>query len=111
MQLSAVLGWLFVSALLEAGGDAFVRAGLRTPSALTRALLFAVGGIVLFGYGYFVNAVPWDFGRVLGLYLVFFFVVAQLISWLVFGQPPSRGVLLGGVFIVLGGVIIAWSTS
>jgi hypothetical protein len=42
MQLSAVLAWLFVSALLEAGGDALVRAGLRALSALRRALLFAV---------------------------------------------------------------------
>jgi len=45
-----------------------------------------------------------------GIYVVFFFVVAQLISWLFFGQPPTtRGVLLGGAFIVTGGVIMtAW---
>jgi small multidrug resistance family-3 protein len=57
-----------------------------------------------------VNAPPWDFGRLLGIYVVFFFVIAQLISWLVFNQPPSRGVWVGGAFVVLGGVIISvWS--
>jgi small multidrug resistance family-3 protein len=109
MKLPMVLAWLFVSALLEASGDALVRAGLRGPSGLMRFLNFLAGGVVLFGYGYLVNVVPWDFGRVLGLYIVFFFVVAQVIAWLVFGQAPSRGLLLGGAFIVIGGAIIATS--
>jgi small multidrug resistance family-3 protein len=57
-----------------------------------------------------VNKPDWDFGRLLGIYVVFFFVVAQIISWLAFNQPPSRAVLLGGAFIVIGGVIMsAWS--
>jgi drug/metabolite transporter (DMT)-like permease len=62
---------------------------------------------VLFSYGWAVNAPPWDFGRLLGLYVVFFFLFAQLISWLVFKQPPSAGVLMGGCLIVAGGIIIA----
>ena len=48
----------------------------------------------------------WDFGRLLGVYVVFFFVVAQLISWLVFHQPPSTAVLVGGAFIVVGGAVM-----
>ena len=59
------------------------------------------------GYGYTVNAPPWHFGRLLGLYVVFFFVIAQGISWLVFHQPPSVQVLIGGAFIVTGGLVIA----
>jgi len=49
---------------------------------------------VLFAYGGVVNA-PWDFGRLLGVYVVFFFVVAQAIAWAVFGQVPSPRLLLG----------------
>ena len=63
--------------------------------------------IVLFLYGWTVNSPPWNFGRLLGLYVVFFFVVAQILSWIVFKQAPSAMVLLGGTLIVAGGVIVS----
>jgi small multidrug resistance family-3 protein len=97
---------LFTAALLEAGGDALVRKGLHAP-AWARCGFFLAGGAVLFAYGYTVNTPPWDFGRLLGVYVVFFFVVAQAIGWLAFGQIPSQRVLVGGVFIVIGGLIIS----
>lgn len=98
---------LLVAALLEAGGDMFLRFGLRSSAAWQRGLFFAVAATVLFAYGWTVNRPPWDFGKLLGLYVVFFFVVAQLISWLAFKQPPSLQVLCGGGLIVAGGVVIA----
>ena len=107
-QTSWTLFLLFAAAVLEAGGDATVRMGLHASSNLVKAALFAAGGIVLFAYGYVVNAPPWDFGRLLGVYVVFFFVVAQLISWLVFHQRPSTAVLIGGAFIIAGGIIISY---
>jgi len=106
-QINITLLVLFAAALLEAGGDALVRLGLYASTALTRGLLFAIGGLVLFAYGYLVNAPPWEFGRLLGAYVVFFFFFAQLISWLIFHQRPSLAVLIGGAFIVAGGVIIS----
>jgi small multidrug resistance family-3 protein len=105
---STTLLLLFTAALMEAGGDAIVRAGLRATDLKTRAMFFIAGAIVLFLYGYLVNAPSWDFGRLLGVYVVFFFVAAQFISWIAFHQPPSRAVLLGGAFIVTGGVIISY---
>jgi small multidrug resistance family-3 protein len=98
---------LFTAALLEAGGDALVRNGLHA-QASTRLFFFLAGALVLFSYGYVVNAPSWDFGRLLGVYVVFFFVVAQLISWIVFHQTPSRAILIGGGFIVIGGAIISY---
>ena len=62
---------------------------------------------MLFAYSYAVNAPRWDFGRLLGIYVVFFFVVAQAISWALFGQKPSLPILVGGAFILLGGLIIS----
>jgi drug/metabolite transporter superfamily protein YnfA len=100
----AILG---LAALLEAGGDAVIRSGLHAKTSAARALWFLLGAMVLFAYGYLVNAPPWDFGRLLGLYVVFFFIAAQLISWLIFGQPPDRAVLLGGALIVAGGIVIS----
>ena len=110
MSQPTALAILFVAALLEAGGDALVRSGLHAPALWARTAYFVVGGIVLFSYGCVVNTPPWDFGRLLGIYVVFFFAVAQLISWLVFHQTPGRGVLIGGAFVVVGGAIMsAWS--
>jgi len=69
--------------------------------------MFGAAAIILFAYGWTVNAPPWDFGRLLGLYVVFFFVIAQLLSWLVFKQVPSTAVLVGGTLIVVGGFVIS----
>ena len=84
---------LFLAAVLEAGGDALVRSALHSPAGSARKILFFLfGALVLFAYGYVVNAPDWDFGRLLGIYVVFFFVVAQLIGWLVFHQTPAPAV-------------------
>jgi small multidrug resistance family-3 protein len=107
MTRTSALAVLLLAAVLEAGGDALVRVGLHASSLWTRAALLASGAVVLFAYGCSVNVPQWDFGRLLGIYVVFFFVVAQAISWLVFHQPPTRPVYLGGAFIVLGGVILS----
>jgi small multidrug resistance family-3 protein len=47
----------------------------------------------------------------IGIYIVFFFLVAQVIAWLTFGELPSRAVWLGGTLIVLGGAIVALSAN
>jgi hypothetical protein len=107
MSHATTLGILFLAALLEAGGDALVRYALKAPSPGVRIAFFALGAVVLFAYGYAVNTPPWEFGRLLGIYVVFFFLVAQFISWLVFEQAPSPGVLVGGAFVVTGGVIMS----
>jgi len=98
---------LFVAALLEAGGDALVRTALHTSAIATRLAFFTLGAIVLFSYGYVVNKPAWDFGRLLGIYVVFFFVVAQALSWLVFDQRPTMPIVVGGAFIVTGGVVMS----
>jgi hypothetical protein len=111
MTLPVTLLILFLSALLEASGDALIRSALHAPAFMSRMLLFALGGVVLFAYGRTVNAPPWDFGRLLGIYVVFFFLIAQAISWLAFHQKPNVGVWVGGAFIVFGGVIISIVSS
>ncbi len=107
MSLPLSLLILLVAALLEAGGDAIVRYGLKAPTSFSRIGFFLIGAFVLFAYGYIVNAPPWDFGKLLGVYVVFFFIAAQLISFFLFHTRPSISTLIGGAFIVLGGVIIS----
>ena len=108
MRYSFAMGVLLFAAFLEAGGDALMRMGLRTPTHTRAALFFIAGGLVLTFYGYLVNAPPWDFGRLLGVYVTIFFVVAQLISWLAFHQKPTPTILLGGTLIALGGCVVSF---
>lgn len=109
MNLTTSLLILFLAAVLEAGGDALIRSGLPGNN-LARLLFLLGGGLVLFGYGCLVNFPPWDFGKLLGVYVVFFFLVAQAISWIAFDQRPEGATLLGGALIVAGGVVISYSS-
>jgi drug/metabolite transporter superfamily protein YnfA len=97
---------LLVAATLEAGGDWLVRQGLHAPSVAVRAAFLAVGGIVLFVYGVVVNLPPWNFGRLLGVYVTLFFVVAQVINWAGYGVRPTTPILVGGALIAAGGLTI-----
>ncbi len=107
MKMPVVLLTLLAAAGLEAGGDALVRAGLFGPSPLRRLLLLILGGAVLFVYGCVVNLPRWDFGRLLGIYVAAFFLMAQLINWIGFGQRPTLPICVGGGLIILGGLVIS----
>ena len=107
------MGWpaallaLLAAAFLEVGGDALVRGGLNAGSMSARLGLIGAGGVVLLLYGLMVNAPAWDFGRLLGVYVAVFFVVAQLVNLVAFGARPGYGVLAGGALIVAGGLTVA----
>ncbi|MBV9503761.1 MAG: hypothetical protein JO323_02020 [Acidobacteriia bacterium] len=109
MSKGLALVVLFMAAALEAAGDALVRSGIRSTAPHARLGFCLAGAVVLFLYGWTVNTPPWEFGRLLGMYVVFFFLVAQILSVLMFGQWPTRGVLLGGALILCGGAVIAFS--
>jgi small multidrug resistance family-3 protein len=100
---------LFAAAALEAGGDAVVRLGLRAESAGARAGFCLAGAAVLFAYGLTVNAPAWDFGKLLGVYVSLFFVVAQIVNFVAFGARPDAATLIGGGLIVIGGLVVAFA--
>jgi len=106
LKTSAALLVLLVAAALEAGGDALVRGGLFSQALPRRLILLLLGAAVLFIYGCVVNLPRWDFGRLLGVYVAAFFVMAQVINWLGFHQRPTLPIYVGGAMIVLGGLII-----
>ena len=103
-----ILGLLTLAAVLEAGGDALVRSGLHAPALHTKIGFMAAGAVVLFAYGVSVNLPPWDFGRLLGVYVALFFVVAQLINLLAFGIKPGLPIYVGGLLILSGGMVITF---
>jgi small multidrug resistance family-3 protein len=98
---------LFIAAVLEAGGDALVRVGLQSSTLTKRSEFILLGGFVLLSYGLVVNLPAWDFGRLLGVYVTLFFLVAQLINYFGFGQKPGVPILVGGALIIAGGLIIS----
>jgi len=101
------LAVLLGAAVLEAGGDAVMRVGLHKQIPGQRLLFFGLAAGLLFAYGWTVNAPPWDFGKLLGIYVVFFFLVAQLISWVFFKETPSLAHVIGGALICAGGLVIS----
>ena len=99
------LAVLILAALLEVGGDALVRIGLHT-----YGYPLAAGAFALFAYGVLVNQSGVDFNRLMGIYIAIFFVVSQAISLILFRQVPDDRILLGGGFIVTGGLVILLMT-
>ncbi len=97
-----ILIFLVLAALLEVGGDALIRGGLQR-----RGVLLLLGGAVtLIVYGVMVNLTRLDFSRLMGLYIVIFFLVAQTVAVLVFRENIDRGVIAGGGLVVLGGIVM-----
>ena len=107
MTYVITLWLLLIAALFEAGGDALVRTGLHASDLANRVWRIVAGGLVLLLYGCIVNAPPWDFGRLIGVYVVFFFLTAQAISFVAFHESPPVTMWIGGALIVTGGVVIS----
>lgn len=103
-----ILVILTIAAALESGGDALVRTGLHAPSLQTRIAFMASGAMVLFIYGVTVNLPSWDFGKLLGVYVALFFVVAQIINFFAFGARPGLPIYAGGALIISGGLLITF---
>jgi len=94
---------LLCAAALEVGGDALIRSGLKGGGGM----LMALGAAVLVSYGFMVNLSTLDFGRLMGLYIVIFFVVAQLTAVLLFREKLRAPVMVGGAFVIVGGMTMA----
>lgn len=71
-------------------------------------LAFLAGAAVLAAYGSIVNVPRWDFGKLLGGYVVLFFLMAQVLNRVRFGQSPTLPIYAGGGLIVAGGLVIAF---
>ena len=106
---SGALFLLAIAAFLEAYGDSCFQSALYRTSGMNRALAFVGGAVSLAAYGLVVNAPRWEFGKLLGVYVVLFFLVAQVLARVRFGQSPTLPILIGGALICAGGVIISVS--
>jgi hypothetical protein len=99
---------LALAAYLEVQGDACFQSGLYHASGMRRVGWFLVGTAVLVCYSLFLNSSNIDFGKLLGIYVVLFFLVAQIVAKLQFHQSPSKPIYVGGAFISIGGLIMTF---
>ena len=99
------LTWfIFVSAaLLEVGGDAAIRRGLRGGG-----LLFIMAGFVVLGlYGLVVNtAKSCDFSKLLGVYVAVFALISVLCGRYIFKEVIPASTWIGLAIIIIGGLVI-----
>ncbi len=83
MKLPVIAWFIFLAAaVLEVGGDAVVRKGMRGGG-----LAFMAFGFIMLGtYGVVVNLVPWDFSKLLGVYVAIFAGVSVLVGRFIFHE-------------------------
>jgi small multidrug resistance family-3 protein len=104
MGMTELVAWavLLGAAVLEVGGDAFIRKGLRGG-----AIAFLLAGCAVLGsYGILVNTLRWDFSRMLGVYVAFFALVSILAGMLLFGERIPNSTWIGLALILAGGMVI-----
>ena len=99
-----VVTWLIFlgAAILEVGGDAVIRKGLRGSGL---AVIF-LGGLILGCYGVLVNMVRWDFSKLLGVYVAVFALVSVFCGRFIFRENVPISTWLGLAIIVAGGLVI-----
>jgi drug/metabolite transporter superfamily protein YnfA len=98
---------LACAAFLEAFADSFFQISLHRAAGTSRVLAFLAGVAVMVAYGSLVNVPRWDFGRLIGAYVALFFLLAQVLNRVRFGQQPTAPIYTGGALIVAGALVIA----
>ena len=101
--------WLIFigAALLEVGGDAVVRKGLRG----SNLPIILMGCAMLGGYGVVVNTVKWDFAKLLGVYVAVFALVSVLFGRLLFKEQIPQTTWLGLLIIICGAMLIQFGNK
>jgi len=98
------LAWIVFlgAAVLEVGGDATIRTGLRGG----RLAAIVAGCALLAAYGLLVNRLPWDFSRLLGTYVAAFALVSVLFGRFVFQEAVPPTTWVGIAIICAGGAVV-----
>ena len=98
----AVWAVFVVAAVLEVGGDALIRVGLRGE----QRWLIALGIVSLGSYGLVVNLLRSDFAKIFGAYVAVFACMSVLFGRFVFRESIAPSTWLGLWLIVVGGLVI-----
>lgn len=103
---------IVLATIFEVSGDAIIRMSIYNHTGIARIGLMMIGALLLFGYGFFLNATPVAFGQIVGLYIVSLFIVWQIGNYIAFNSLPTLPIVIGGALVVTGGLIITfWNTK
>jgi drug/metabolite transporter superfamily protein YnfA len=104
MKTLTAVAWLIFlgAASLEVGGDAIIRRGLYGH----RGLLILLGCLMLGAYGLLVNAVRWDFSKLIGVYVAVFATASILTGRFYFREMIPTSTWMGLGFVILGALVI-----
>ncbi len=103
------LAWLIFigAAILEVGGDAIIRKGLRGSDPI----MILSGAAMLGCYGVVVNTVRWDFSKLLGVYVAIFALISVLFGKSVFKENIPGSTWIGLIVIICGALIIRFGNK
>lgn len=103
------LAWFIflAAAILEVGGDAVVRKGLRGNSLG----IIIIGFLMLGFYGVVVNTVKWDFSKLLGVYVAVFALISVLFGRFLFKENIPITTWIGLIMIICGALIIQFGNK
>jgi small multidrug resistance family-3 protein len=96
-----------IAAVLEVGGDALIRKGMRG-----MGIGFIIVGFITLGcYGIIINTMNWDFSKLLGAYIAVFAVTSALFGRFIFKETIPDARWVGIVLVMIGGLIIQFWTT
>jgi drug/metabolite transporter superfamily protein YnfA len=106
--MNLAVWFVFIAAaLLEVGGDAIIRRGLRGHN-----VVWVLAGMVTLGlYGLMINSVKWDFSKLLGVYVGFFAAVSILFGRFALRENVPISTWGGLALIIVGGLVIQFGRS
>lgn len=96
------LGVLIGAAILEVGGDALIRKGLRGNGLAWVGL----GAVALCSYGVVVNLLDINFSRLLGAYVGVFAIVTVLAGRFLFREEIPASTWAGLAVVLVGSLVI-----
>ena len=107
--MRSYVAWIIFigAAILEVGGDAVVRKGLRG----SNLIIIMIGCSMLGAYGVVVNTVNWDFSKLLGVYVAIFALISILFGRFVFKENIPNITWFGLMIIILGALIIQFGPA
>jgi small multidrug resistance family-3 protein len=96
---------MLVAAMLEVGGDAMIRAGLRGRGIA----LIVLGCAALAAYGIGLNLMTGDFSRVFGAYVAFFAIASIAVGRIAFREPVATSTWVGLAIMLVGSAVLQYS--
>ena len=93
---------MIIAAILEVGGNALIRRGLRASGAA----FVVLGFLVLGSYGVIVNLLDLDFSRLLGVYVGVFALVSVVAGRFLFAEQIAPTTWIGLCVVLAGSAIL-----